>query len=524
MYSFSKTKAFKKLTELAKKPFDLTAENALSEERIMTYLAKGPEFILNYATERVDESTLEALLELSLEAQALKKMECCQAGDVLNKIEGYESESRSVLHTATRDFFEDPKTEVAALNAATFSKNELGKLEKFIQFVSEDKKYTDFILIGIGGSELGPKANYQALRYLQKPGLNIFFLANVDPDDAAEIIKKCNLKKCLVAVVSKSGNTLETLTNELFVKRYFIEAGLDPKEHFVAITSPKSEMDDKDKYLEVFYLLDSVGGRYSSTSMVGGLLLAFAFGFEVFVQFLKGANAMDKAALKKDLKENIPLLGALLGIWNRNFLHYATLAIIPYSHALDRFPAHIQQLDMESNGKHIDRFGHSVDFKTGPIIWGEPGTNAQHSFYQLIHQGTDVIPLEFIGFRKSQSGLDIEVQETTSQEKLLANLYAQIIAFATGQKNDNPNKEFKGNRPSHLLLGEQLTPHALGSLLSYYENLVAFQGFIWNINSFDQEGVQLGKVLANKIIDRFKSKKNNKTYPPFLLGDAYLKL
>ncbi|HRD56359.1 MAG TPA: glucose-6-phosphate isomerase, partial [Parachlamydiaceae bacterium] len=403
MYSFSKTKAFKKLSELAQKPFDLTAPNALSKERIAAYTAKSPEYILNYATERVDEATIKALDELGQEAEALKKMRACQSGEVLNKIEGYPSESRAVLHTATRDFFEKPQTAKPAKEAADFCKKELDKLEKFIH-LAEEKKYTDLILIGIGGSELGPKANYQALCYLQRPGINIFFLANVDPDDAAQILKKCDLKKCLVAVVSKSGNTLETLTNELFVKRHFLDAGLDPKKHFIAITSPNSPMDDKSLYLEVFYLLDSVGGRYSSTSMVGGVLLAFAFGFEVFVQFLKGANAMDKVALKEDLNQNLPLLSALLGIWNRNFLNCPTLAIIPYSHALDRFPAHIQQLDMESNGKHIDRFGKIVDFKTGPIIWGEPGTNAQHSFYQLIHQGTDIIPLEFIGFRKSQNG------------------------------------------------------------------------------------------------------------------------
>lgn len=230
---------------------------------------------------------------------------------------------------------------------------------------------------------------------------------------------------------------------------------------------------------------------------------------------------MDKIALSKEMDTNLPLVNALLGIWNRNFLHLPTVAIIPYSQALCRFPAHLQQLDMESNGKHINKKGETIDFETGPIIWGEPGTNGQHSFYQLIHQGTTVVPVELIGFKESQYSKDLEVQGTTSQEKLLSNLFAQSIALAIGQKNDNPNKCFLGNRPNHLLLGPRLTLESIGSLLSYFENRVALQGFIWNINSFDQEGVQLGKVLANKFIELFKEKKHREK-SNFELGKNYL--
>ncbi len=522
MYVFSKTPAFKKLTELSKTPYDLTAPNAFCKERIDTYISKGPSYILNYAGERVTPDVISALKALSVEASAMQKMEAMQSGAIINKIEGYPSELRAVLHTATRDFFENPNPSKEAKEAAAFNLKELNKLQKFIQTV--ENKYTDLILIGIGGSELGPKANYEALKYLQKPDRRIFFLANVDPDDASEILKQCDLPKTLCLVISKSGNTLETLTNETFIKEAMVQKGLDPKDHFVAITSPKSPMDDKTKYLESFYLLDSVGGRYSSTSMVGGVLLGFAFGFDVFNEFLRGASAMDKCVLNPDLKNNPPLMAALLGIWNRNFLHCDTLAILPYSRGLSRFPAHIQQLDMESNGKHIDRFGNKVDFETGPIIWGEPGTNGQHSFYQLIHQGTTIIPLEFIGFKKSQNGEDINVQGTTSQEKLIANLFAQIIALSTGQSSDNPNKEFTGNRPSHLLLGEQLDPFSLGVLLSFYEHKVAFMGFIWNINSFDQEGVQLGKLLATKIIDCMIANKTNTPSAKFPQAEAFLNL
>jgi glucose-6-phosphate isomerase len=258
--------------------------------------------------------------------------------------------------------------------------------------------------------------------------------------------------------------------------------------------------------------------------MCAGVTIAFGCGFEVYWELLHGANAMDKTALQPELKTNLPLLGALLGIWNRDFLHYPTLAIIPYSQALSRYAAHIQQVDMESNGKRIDQQGHPVDFDTGPIVFGEPGTSSQHTFYQHLHQGTTASPLEFIGYKQNLYNQDIEIQGTTSQEKLLANLFAQAIALATGKGSDNPNKVFPGNRPSHILLAKQLTPFALGALLSYYENKIAFQGFIWGINSFDQEGVQLGKELAMRIIHRMADQKG---YPqgeakPYPLGDAFL--
>lgn len=226
---------------------------------------------------------------------------------------------------------------------------------------------------------------------------------------------------------------------------------------------------------------------------------------------------MDKLALLPDIHDNLPLLIALLGVWNRNFLHHPLLAVIAYSSALSRFPAHIQQVDMESNGKHIDKQGRQVDFATGPAIFGEPGTNAQHSFFQEIHQGTDVIPVEFIGFKKSQTGKDETIFGTTTQQKLISNMIAQSIGLAQGKTSDNPNKEFQGNRPSHIIFGEELNPFNMGSLFALVEHKVAFQGFIWGINSFDQEGVQLGKDLGNKMIALFAGKEK---YP---LGEAYLK-
>ena len=230
--------------------------------------------------------------------------------------------------------------------------------------------------------------------------------------------------------------------------------------------------------------------------------------------------------LNTDINKNLPLLGALIGIWNRNFLNYPNLAIVPYSQPLGRFAAHLQQLDMESNGKHIDQKGDRVDFETGPIIIGEPGTAAQHSFFQHLHQGTTIVPIEFIGFKQNQDGLDISINGTTRQEKLLGNLIAQAIAMATGKRSDNPNKVFEGNRPSHILLSRQLTPYSLGTLLAYYEHKIAFQGFVWGINTFDQEGVQLGKELANRVIGRIAANHGspNEDTSPYPVGDAYLKI
>lgn len=518
---FTQLASYKRLSELAKRPFDLTQEGNFNPDRINKYIAEACGFSFLYGTERIDDEVMKELYTLAEEAKALNKMADMQNGAVMNVIEGYPSENRPVLHTALRDFFEQPNTHLVAKEAAVLAKSEVEKLKRFIDQCDTEKKWTDLVVIGIGGSELGPKANLFALKHLSKPDRNVHFIGNIDPDDAARVLAPLNLKKVLVVVISKGGTTLETATNEEIVRERFTSAGLKSKDHFVVVTSKGSPIDDPNCYLECFHLWDWVGGRFSSSSLGGGLPIAFACGFKVYIEFLRGCHAMDQTALIGDLKRNLPLLGALLSIWNRNFLKYQTCAIVPYSQALERYAAHVQQVEMESNGKRIDHFGRAVEFETGPIFWGEPGTNAQHSFFQLIHQGTNPIPIEFIGFKESTRKQDREIKGTTSQEKLLSNLIAQAIALATGQKNENPNKVFPGNRPSHILLAKELTPFTLGALFAYYEHKVAFQGFIWNINSFDQEGVQLGKVLANKMIDCFKAKraKTKQSYPE---GQAYL--
>lgn len=516
--------ATNRLRQLSLNPIDLSRPDQLTPERLANYYGEACGYKLLYGTEKVNDEVLKALQDLAKESKALEKMKRMQDGEVMNFVKPYPSENRSVLHTATRDFFEHPRTAQKAKEAANLARQEIEKLKHFIAKLEIEKKIDEMIVIGIGGSELGPRANYFALQYLLKPKRQVHFISNVDPDDAAAILNHVDLKRTLVVSISKSGTTVETETNEEFVREKYKKAGLNPQEYFISVTMPKTPMDDKTNYFETFYLWDWIGGRFSTTSMVGGVILAFAFGFDVYWEMLRGAHDMDLMALQSDIKKNLPLLEALLGIWNHNFLKSPTFAVIPYSQALRYYPAHLQQVDMESNGKLIDQEGKFVDFETGPVLWGAPGTNAQHSFFQLIHQGTATIPLFMIGFKKSQYEEDLEVAGTTSQEKLLANLFAQSLALAIGNQADNPNKFCPGNRPSHILLGEKLTPYSLGALLAFYEHKVAFQGFIWGINSFDQEGVQLGKVLANRLTDRFAARRlktQEKKSDP--LGDAYLK-
>lgn len=508
--------ATKRLMVLAENPVDLTSQEVLTAERLSSYYAEGCGFRLLYGTERVNEDVMIDLHALAEESGAYEKMRKMQSGEVINQIDGFESEKRQVLHTAARDFFDPPRQEAAAKAAAQQAMAETDKLQAFIKKIDHEKRFTDLVMVAIGGSDLGPKALYNALWYCHQPGKRVHFISNIDPDNAIQVLQGLDLSRTLVVVVSKSGTTLETLTNETIVRDQFTKIGLNSNEHFVAVTGQGSPMDNPERYLESFYIWDWIGGRYSGTSMVGGVMLSFAFGFDTYWEILRGANAMDKLALETDLKKNLPLLSALLSIWNHNFLMTNTTAIIPYSYALSRYIDHLQQLDMESNGKQIDRKGQPVDFQTGPVIWGAAGTDAQHTFFQHLHQGTMTIPIEFIGFKETQWQHDTEVKGTSSQQKLLANLFAQAIALAKGQKSENLNQNFPGNRPSHILMGKRLTPETMGALLAYHEHKVAFQGFIWNINSFDQEGVQLGKRLANQLLDRYQNKGD------FPLGDAMI--
>lgn len=475
-------------------------------ERVKKYsvpMAAGMAY--NYAAKQVDENVLSVLEKLAEEAQLTEKYKALYNGEVINT-----GEKRLVLHQLTRGQLGDAVV-ADGVDKRAFYVEQQDKIAEFSNKVhageitnAAGEKFTTVVQIGIGGSDLGPRAMYLALENWARKN-NTFkmeakFISNVDPDDAAAVLNSIDVAHSIFVLVSKSGTTLETLTNESFVKDALKNAGLDASKHMIAVTSETSPLAKSDDYLAAFFMDDYIGGRFSSTSAVGGAVLSLAFGPEVFAQFLEGAAEEDKLAMNTDLRENPDMLDALIGVYERNVLGYPATAVLPYSQALSRFPAHLQQLDMESNGKSVNRFGEPVDYVTGPMIFGEPGTNGQHSFYQLLHQGTDIVPLQFVGFRNSQIGTDVVIQGSTSQQKLCANVVAQIVAFACGKADENRNKNFEGGRPSSIIVGESLTPQALGALLAHFENKIMFQGFVWNVNSFDQEGVQLGKVLAKRVL------------------------
>ena len=459
----------------------------------------------SYAAKQVDDEILKALCDLAEEAQLASKFEELYNGAVINT-----GEKRLVLHHLTRGQLGDAVI-ADGKDKRIFYTEQQNKIAAFARQVHEGEilnekgeKFTTVVQIGIGGSDLGPRAMYLALEnWARKNGsfkMEAKFISNVDPDDAAAVLASIDPSKTIFILVSKSGTTLETLTNEAFVKDALKNAGLDASRHMIAVTSETSPLAGNSDYLAAFFMDDFIGGRYSSTSSVGGAVLSLAFGPEVFARFLNGAAEEDKLSAQADPMKNAAMLDALIGVYERNALEYPATAVLPYSQALSRFPAHLQQLDMESNGKSVNRRGEPLAYPTGPIIFGEPGTNGQHSFYQLLHQGTDVIPLQFIGFVNNQAGVDVMIQGSTSQQKLCANVAAQIMAFACGKDDENLNKQFTGNRPSSIIIGDSLTPEALGALLAHFENKVMFQGFLWNLNSFDQEGVQLGKVLAKRVL------------------------
>ena len=443
-------------------------------ERVKNYSVSMTEGLdYNYAAKEVDDTVIDALAKLADEAQLVDKFEALYNGEVINT-----GENRLVLHHLTRGQLGD-KVVADGVDKRAFYVEQQEKIADFANKVhageivnGAGEKFTTVVQIGIGGSDLGPRAMYLALEnWAKKNGLfkmEAKFISNVDPDDAAAVLNSIDVAHSIFVLVSKSGTTLETLTNESFVKDALKNAGLDASKHMIAVTSETSPLAKSDDYLAAFFMDDYIGGRYSSTSAVGGAVLSLAFGPEVFAQFLEGAAAADKSATNKDVRKNAALLDAMIGVYERNILGYPATAVLPYSQALSRFPAHLQQLDMESNGKSVNRFGEPVDYVTGPVIFGEPGTNGQHSFYQLLHQGTDIVPLQFIGFKNSQIGTDVVIQDSTSQQKLCANVAAQIVAFACGKSDENRNKNFEGGRPSSIIIGEKLDPKTLGALLAHY--------------------------------------------------------
>ena len=499
-------KSFQELKEVEKVNLREVMSGENGAERVKSYsvpMAEG--FAFNYAAKAVDENVIDKLAQLAEEANLVEKYEALLNGEIINT-----GEKRLVLHQLTRGQLKDDVM-ADGTNKRDFYVEQQTKMAEFAKKVhsgeivnEQGEKFTTVCQIGIGGSDLGPRAMYLALEDWAKKNDTFFmdahFISNVDPDDATSVLNSIDVAHSIFILVSKSGTTLETLTNEAFVNDALTKKGLNPSKHMIAVTSETSPLASSDNYMAAFFMDDYIGGRFSSTSACGGAVLTLAFGADVFADFLAGAAEEDKLALNKDIRKNPEMLDALIGVYERNVLGFGTTAVLPYSQALNRFPAHLQQLDMESNGKSVNRFGEPVNYVTGPVIFGEPGTNGQHSFYQLLHQGTDIIPLQFVGFKNNQNGNDVVIQGSTSQQKLLANVAAQIVAFACGKDDENLNKNFKGGRPSSIIIGDQVNPRTLGALLSHFENKIMFQGFAWNVNSFDQEGVQLGKTLAKNVL------------------------
>jgi len=511
------TSAWKALDQqFANNDFELRTLFQYNPNRFQEFSLETENYLFDYSKNLVDSKTLDLLLKLAEETQLKEAIGKMFSGDKINETEG-----RAVLHTALRDF-SDKEILVDGENIKPAIKKVLDHMKSFSESVISGshkgftgKEITDVVNVGIGGSDLGPVMVCSALKHF-KTRLNVHFVSNVDGNHMVEVVKDLNPETTLFIVASKTFTTQETMTNANSAKEWFLKSGAkdeDVAKHFVAL-STNIEAVKKFGIAEenIFEFWDWVGGRYSLWSAIG-LSIVLSVGYENFEQLLKGANDTDIHFQTKDFKENIPVLMGVLGVWYRNFYAAGTYAILPYSQYLDRFSAYLQQGDMESNGKSVDRNGEFVTYETGPIIWGEPGTNGQHAFYQLIHQGTELIPADFIAYAKSPN----EVGE--HQDILLANYFAQTEALAFGKTEDEvfaelkssgkseeetefllPYKVFAGNTPTNSFLFKELTPFTLGQLIALYEHKIFVQGVIWNVFSFDQFGVELGKVLAGKIL------------------------
>jgi glucose-6-phosphate isomerase len=515
------TNSWKALDEhFAGNDFELRSLFQYNPNRFEEFSLQRDNFLFDYSKNLIDTKTKELLLNLAEECQLKDAIAKMFSGDKINETEG-----RAVLHTALRDF-SDKEILVDGENIKPQIKNVLNHMKSFSEKIISGahkgfsgKEITDVVNIGIGGSDLGPVMVCSALKHF-KTRLNVHFVSNVDGNHIAEVVKNLNPETTLFIIASKTFTTQETMTNANSAKDWFLKAGKqeDVAKHFVALSTNIQEVKNFGIAEEnIFEFWDWVGGRYSLWSAIG-LSIVLSVGYDNFEQLLKGAFDTDQHFQTADFAENIPVLMGLLGIWYRNFYAATTYAILPYSQYLDRFAAYLQQGDMESNGKCVDRNGEFVEYETGPIIWGEPGTNGQHAFYQLIHQGTELIPADFIAYAKSCNVV------SDHQDKLLANFFAQTEALAFGKSEVEVEEElrsagksdeeisrlvnfkvFHGDTPTNSILFKELTPFSLGQLIAMYEHKIFVQGVIWNIFSFDQFGVELGKVLANKILPELEN-------------------
>ncbi|MES2426761.1 MAG: glucose-6-phosphate isomerase [Bacteroidota bacterium] len=520
---FTTTQSYKYLTD---NYIDVVSQSLkglfdADKERFAKFSVQFEDILLDYSKNRITDQTIALLLQLAKECRLNDAINAMFSGEVINATEG-----RPVLHIALRNQSNTP--------ILVDGKDVMPDVNKVLQHMKEfseaiisgswkgytGKAITDVVNIGIGGSDLGPVMVTEALKSY-KNHLNLHFVSNVDGTHIVETLKGLNPETTLFLIASKTFTTQETMANAHSARDWFIKSGGkdgDVAKHFAALSTnadgvSKFGIDTKN----MFEFWDWVGGRYSLWSAIG-LSIALSIGFDNFTELLAGAHAMDNHFKSAAPEENLPTILALVGIWYNNFFDAETNAILPYDQYMHRFAAYFQQGDMESNGKHVDRNGNHVEYQTGPIIWGEPGTNGQHAFYQLIHQGTKLIPCDFIAPARSHNPLG------EHHTMLLSNFFAQTEALMNGKSHEEvvaelkaagksaaeieklaPFKEFEGNRPTNSILVKEITPRSLGSLIAMYEHKIFVQGIIWNIYSFDQWGVELGKQLAGKILPELRT-------------------
>ncbi len=518
------TTIWKQLEEhaLAMSSFHLRDEFDKDDKRFEKYSINLNNLLFDYSKQRINEDTISLLLQLAEYSNLEKWQDKLFKGDKINH-----TENRAVLHTALRSFSEATII-VDKQNVKGDVEVVLKKMETFIERIhsGEWKGYTGkpidtIVNIGIGGSDLGPKMLYKALKPYHDPKIHVHFISNLDGADLADCIAHINPETTLFTIASKTFTTLETLQNAHTARAWFLRHSGDEStiaKHFVAISTNKESVSKFGIDTEnMFEFWDWVGGRFSLWSAIG-LPLALGIGMEHFNSLREGAFSADIHFKATPFEENIPVLMALIGIWNRNFLNAETLAVLPYDHALSKLPDFLQQLEMESNGKSVDRDGNFIHYETNPVLWGATGNNGQHAFFQLLHQSNTLVPIDFIGVVNSSYSLK------GHQQRLFSNMTAQAEALMRGKNEDEALKElkteekhlasykvFKGNVPSSTLLFKHITPHSLGMLIAFYEHKVFVQGVIWNLNSYDQWGVELGKKLANDVLnDLVNNDKSNK--------------
>ena len=468
------------------------------EKRFEKYSIQFEDILFDYSKNGIDEETIGLLFQLAKQCKLEDGINAMFSGEKING-----TESRAVLHTALRNFSGNAIM-LDGIDVMSEIKKVQDQMKTFCNKVHDGtwkgytgKKIKYIVNIGIGGSDLGPVMATEALKPYWEPGIQPYFVSNVDGTHISETFKNITADETIFLIASKTFTTQETMTNAHTAREWFLKNGgkeSDIAKHFVALST---NAEDVSKFgidtANMFVFWDWVGGRYSLWSAIG-LSIALTIGYNNFELLLKGGFSVDNHFKETPFEKNIPVIMALIGIWYRNFHGTSTEAILPYDQYMHRFAAYFQQGNMESNGKYVDRNGDHVTYQTGPVIWGEPGTNGQHAFYQLIHQGTQIIPCDFIAPAQSHNPIG------DHHAKLLSNFFAQTEALMNGTTHENPYRVFEGNRPTNSFLLKKITPYSLGQMIALYEHKIFVQGVIWNIFSFDQWGVELGKQLAGKIL------------------------